>query len=125
MRSAMPALIDSELTGVGTVIPQPPPVAPPVQIGPKPPTSVRSAEWQLEQLWKKVDDLQRRLAVAEKRLAEHRHVYVSSHVNQLNYATVRHLLENAKERDGLLNFPGMPFQRETGLPVVPAASVAP
>jgi hypothetical protein len=83
------------------------------------PPGVRSYEWQLEQLWKKDEDLQRRLALAEKHLAEHRHTYSYTHVNQWNYRTVHHLLKNSDKQDGLLNFPGMPVQRQTGLPLVP------
>ncbi len=90
-----------------------------MQAGSKLPPGVRSYEWQLEQLWKKVEDLQRRLALAEKHLAEHRHTYSYTHVNQWNYRTVRHLLKNSDKQDGLLNFPGMPVQRQTGLPLVP------
>ena len=121
MRPAMPVQTEVGVTGVATAGTQPLPITPPVQADSKLPTSVRSSEWQLEQLWKKVQDLQHRLAVAEKRLAEHRHVYSAPQVNQLNYRTVRSLLEHADTRDGLLNFPGMPVPRETGLPVVPAA----
>ncbi len=90
-----------------------------MQAGSKLPPGVRSYEWQLEQLWKKVEDLQRRLALAEKHLAEHRHTYSYTHVNQWNYRTVHHLLKNSDKQDGLLNFPGMPVQRQTGLPLVP------
>ena len=90
-----------------------------MQAGSKLPPGARSYEWQLEQLWKKVEDLQRRLALAEKHLAEHRHTYSYTHVNQWNYRTVHHLLKNSDKQDGLLNFPGMPEQRKTGLPLVP------
>jgi hypothetical protein len=83
------------------------------------PLNMRPYDQQLKLLWRQVEDLQRRLAFAEKNLAEHRHIYSAPHVNQLNYRTVRSLLNNADQRDGLLNFPGMPVSRETGLPVVP------
>lgn len=83
------------------------------------PVNMRPYDQQIDRLRRQVEDLQQRLALAEKRLAEHRHTYSAPRVNQLNYRTVRGLLDNSGQRDGLLNFPGMPVQQETGLPVVP------
>ncbi|MCA1978406.1 MAG: hypothetical protein LDL19_04140 [Thiobacillus sp.] len=76
-------------------------------------------EQQLAKLRQRVDELERRLAQSEKRLAEHRHTYTTHGVNQINYRTLRVLLLNAEERDGLLSFPGGTSYRETGAPVMP------
>lgn len=69
---------------------------------------------QLARLRRKVEDLERRLALAETRLAEHRHAYTTPGINQLNYRTVKMLLDHADDRDGLLSFPGGTSYRETG-----------
>ena len=69
---------------------------------------------QLARLRRKVEDLERRLAQAETRLAEHRHAYTTPGINQLNYRTVKMLLDHADDRDGLLSFPGGTSYRETG-----------
>lgn len=90
----------------------PPPHSAPTT--PRKSTTPAPPDEQLARLRRKVEDLERRLAQAETRLAEHRHAYTTPGINQLNYRTVKMLLDHADDRDGLLSFPGGTSYRETG-----------
>lgn len=69
------------------------------------PVEALPVEEQLRRLHKQVKDLLERLAITEKTLAEHRHTLTLSPPNAMNYRTIRYLLDNADQRDGLLYFP--------------------
>lgn len=104
--------------------PQPPPAAQP-ELDPtsqnkqKIPVQLLPVERQLELLHRQVEDLQRRLAQSEKRFAEHRHEYNTTNINQMNYRTLKSLLNNSDIRDGLLYFSSNPVKRGTSSPVSP------
>ncbi len=83
------------------------------------PVGMLPVDRQLELLRRQVDDLQQRLAQAEKRFAEHRHEYSTTNLNAINYRTLKSLLDNADRRDGLLHFSSMPVARDTSPPRQP------
>jgi len=104
--------------------PQPPPAAQAgLDLSPqdkqKIPVQMLPVERQLERLHRQMEELQLRLAQAEKRFAEHRHEYNTTNINQINYRTVKMLLDNSDTRDGLLHFSSNPVKRDTSPPVTP------
>ncbi len=130
MRQAAPVMqtpnAAQSYTGVPRIkiadTPQPPPVAQPeLELAAadkqKIPVQMLPVERQLERLHRQVEELQRRLAEAEKRFAEHRHEYNTTNINQINYRTVKMLLDNSDRRDGLLHFSSNPVKRDTSPPM--------
>jgi uncharacterized protein (DUF1778 family) len=81
------------------------------------PEDMQSPAAQLQHMQRRLLALEARLAAAEKALATHRHSYMGVTVNQYNYRTLKSLLDNADNRDGLLNWPSLPRAMQTSAAV--------
>ncbi len=77
-----------------------------------------TTEQQLARLHRQVEALEQRLALAEKRLATHRHAYQTHGINYMNAQSFEDLLWRARNRpshpDSLIGLPGGTLHRETG-----------